>query len=561
MKGLNFTGWQKVGEDKKTTTLKHKKGHMITLAHSKLPKIQQEALKRLKLADGGQVSPPIDPAKAQSAQDSMRQAFKFADGGDVPAADPKAPVTVNVNPPAMSQPVQSAQPVPVAVPQAPPQPNVLLPNGSMNAPTTAQTAQGAAKLGAQVQAAQSAASVPQLQQAISGTANLNQDAVNNINELKSHTDALADYSKNNPLKENAYLENMGAGGKMKTAIGLILSGGGAGVNGQPNMAYDFLNKQIDRNIQAQKDRFGQKDTIWGAYKDLYGNEQVANNLARTHQLDMLDLQAKQTAAQLGTPAAAANYMKLSSELSSQKNKEILDAAGNLGSIPNNPAKGSKAAMPDQGFHQANPNQNLIDQGIVAPSHGMAGAQASIPSNQENPLIEPDPYADSSILTPNAQGHLDSLRYTPKAKEEIDQIKNQYTAAQQADTILGQLHNVHQTLYKDAQQGGAGGYFRRHDPTAAIPFIGEGVSRAGIQPLTDTQTNRDYETNRTRIVSDIANALKGSNVSGEEISRIVNANSPEHGDTPEMVAKKERAIRLFIKNNVNKSLLKDWGLAK
>jgi hypothetical protein len=37
-------------------------------------------------ADGGSAQPPIDPDKAQSAQDSMRQAFKYAPGGKVKMA-------------------------------------------------------------------------------------------------------------------------------------------------------------------------------------------------------------------------------------------------------------------------------------------------------------------------------------------------------------------------------------------------------------------------------------------------------------------------------------------
>ena len=52
---IDLKGWQKIGEDKKTTTMKSEKGHQMTLVHKGLPKIQQEALKRLPLYEGGDV--------------------------------------------------------------------------------------------------------------------------------------------------------------------------------------------------------------------------------------------------------------------------------------------------------------------------------------------------------------------------------------------------------------------------------------------------------------------------------------------------------------------------
>ena len=145
---------------------------------------------------------------------------------------------------------------------------------------------------------------------------------------------------------------------------------------------------------------------------------------------------------------------------------------------------------------------------------------------------------------------------PQVRANYPEAFKQYTKAQQADTILSQLHDVHQNLYKEAQAGGTSGYLRRHDPSASVPVVGHALSLLGIQPATDTQNNRAYETNKTRIVSDIANALRGTNVGGEEINKIVDANTPEHGDSPERVAEKERAIRIFIKNSVEKSMLKN-----
>jgi hypothetical protein len=561
---LNFKDWEKTSEDKKTTTLKHPKGHSITLVHSKLPKIQQEALKRLKMADGGMSNTGGSGApESYVTEDNAAREKAFSDKTpsnmeDKVSPQPASPpVVVNVGTApqgnqAMAMPVQSPKPVPVQQPNIPQGNNPLLPNGSMNAPAAAQNAQSAAKLGTDIEAAKAAAAVPQEQQYLNQTSQLNQNFSNNINDLQQKANDFDQWHKANPLKENAYLENMGAGKKIGTALGLLLSGAGAGLSGQPNMAMEFLNKQIDRNIQAQKDRFGQQNTVWSAYKDLYQNEQVADQMARVHALDMLTHQASLTAAQLGTPAAAAHLLELKSKLAPERNKLILDSAGAMNMIPmNNPNSGGSP----QGGNAQPPAKSGEEPPQASNNANFQSAYAGEKHKPEND------YADSPILNSNAQDHLDTLRYTPKAKEEMDQIKGQYTAAQQADTILSQLHPVMMNLHKDALQAGKSGYLRRHNPVGEVPVLGPFISSAALQPLTDTQVNRDYDANRTRIVSDIANALKGSNISGEEIDRMVRSNAPEKSDTPEMVATKERNIRTFIKNNVNKSLLKDWGLAK
>jgi hypothetical protein len=75
---------------------------------------------------------------------------------------------------------------------------------------------------------------------------------------------------NHPINENHYMENQGAGQKVANALGLILGGFKQGLVGGSNPAMDFINSQIDRDINAQKARADQQNTIYGAYKNLYG---------------------------------------------------------------------------------------------------------------------------------------------------------------------------------------------------------------------------------------------------------------------------------------------------
>lgn len=599
---IDFKEWKKTSEDKQGVEMTHPKGHSMYILYKGVPAIQKEALKRLPLAEGGQVkgihkSEYDKPAKEiknkyekhnageskageHTRKSSESKSFNkelsreeainshhqvlgemqsikpklkgLADGGEVQDQKPQAPVVVNVGTPNQQQVSPAAQQAaaPVEVKEPPVQqqnPNVLLPNGSMSAPGSAQTAQQAVEGQQAIDTSKTDALVP-LEQAKLKAIQLNaQQDQNNINALRTHADNLAQNIKS--IDPDAYRKNMATPAKVATGIGLFL-GGLSTPFGGTNFAADFLNKQIDRDIESQKLNNENQKTIWGAYNSLYGNETIASTMAKASMVDAYKAQIDQIAAKLGTPQALVNAQKLKANLAPIQNKAILDSAGNLSSLPNNPSRSAKA-IPDQG---SNMRHNGMPQGSI----GMGEeSNASIKPS----IIEKDQYADTGILAPDAQQKLDELRYTPKAKDEIDQIKAQYNNAQKADILLSQLHDLHQHLYKNAVEGGSGGYFRRHDPTSTIPFVGDAVSRTLVQPLTANATNKEYDSMKTRITGDIANALRGTNIGQEEIQHIVDRNSPEPKDTPELVEKKERAIRLFIKNSVDKSLLKDWKLTK
>src|ERR1700677_1846789 len=52
---INFKDFKKISEDQKQVHMKHKDGHTIIIAVKSLPKIHQEALKRLPLSEGGEI--------------------------------------------------------------------------------------------------------------------------------------------------------------------------------------------------------------------------------------------------------------------------------------------------------------------------------------------------------------------------------------------------------------------------------------------------------------------------------------------------------------------------
>ena len=60
-------------------------------------------------------------------------------------------------------------------------------------------------------------------------------------------------SENTTIDPNRYITQMGVGAKTLAGIGLVLSGIGSGLAGQGNLANEALQKNIARDVEAQKE--------------------------------------------------------------------------------------------------------------------------------------------------------------------------------------------------------------------------------------------------------------------------------------------------------------------
>ncbi len=78
--------------------------------------------------------------------------------------------------------------------------------------------------------------------------------------------------QNGHINPSRYMSSMSTENKIASGIGLILGGIGSGISGGPNMALDFLNKQIDRDIEGQKAEMNKKENLVNLYSKMLGNE-------------------------------------------------------------------------------------------------------------------------------------------------------------------------------------------------------------------------------------------------------------------------------------------------
>lgn len=73
------------------------------------------------------------------------------------------------------------------------------------------------------------------------------------------------------------------GEKAMSLIGIVLSGIGSGLTGQPNLALQVIDKAIDRDINAQTAELGKKENALSSLMQKYGNLMQAQQALRLYQ--------------------------------------------------------------------------------------------------------------------------------------------------------------------------------------------------------------------------------------------------------------------------------------
>jgi hypothetical protein len=361
VKGLNLSKFSKVHDDGQLVTMRHYQGHEIRIAKNKLSKQMREDLEKLpvrkekakeaepvKMADGGVVAVPgaqdMDHRAAEAQAVAMTQANPGMTLGDAytkiytqPAPEsPKFRVKGGDFPadPASAAP-QLTQPA-AAPTEAPPAPSLVdpasvkLPDSasSMVAPTATPMQQAVAAqddsldltrkgmmeeasgirgvADAEMRTAKQQAKLLEAAQLESqGIAN---QAKNNFSAYKAQADAVMQDLRDGKIDPNHFMSNMGTGTKIASALGVLLSGIGAGLTHTDNMAMKYIQGQIDRDIDAQKANLAHKGTLLNVLHQQYGDQNDALAMARVHMNDALKLQLEKAAASNPTAAAKAQQM-------------------------------------------------------------------------------------------------------------------------------------------------------------------------------------------------------------------------------------------------------------
>lgn len=304
------------------------------------------------MADGGEVDKtksanPNDKSAAEQAQESLRKAFKFPDSKDAqpapkmmddggmatneepaqevmlpdvappsqaplditPAPDAEIPVSADQAvgpppPPAAAEQTPEANTTQEAAPADQQQmPSIL---GGYNQKLQGIEAQAAAQgnLGEAQAAIQKGAvdkAVQQVEDYKQSFANLDKERLAHIEDMKK---GFVDPEK--------YWDNHS---KIATGLGIILAG--FNPTNHPNAALEFLNKQIDRSVQAQAQNLNAKHNLLAANMQQFGNVRDATNMTKVMMNDVAAHQIDEAAAKSQNPMAQAIALKLKGDLQMQ----------------------------------------------------------------------------------------------------------------------------------------------------------------------------------------------------------------------------------------------------
>jgi hypothetical protein len=295
--------------------------------------------------------------------------------------------------------------------------------------------------------------------------------------------------KNGHIDPNHYQENQTSGQKVANAIGLVLGGWSSAYTHQGNPAMDFLNKQIDRDIDSQKANLDQKKTLFGAYMDQTKNAQSAENMTRATLYGNYALQFQNAALKAATPLAQAKALQGEAAMKAKVAPLIIAAQQNqhLAAIQNASNNGQSGTGLDASI------QSLINQKRMSgdeagakdleskfvPGVGLA-SRAVDPKDsgmmtQYNSL---DSDLNKAIQLQKKFG--DTGAWTPQNRAQASQLKNSLIVRL---SQLSGLNRVNEQEYKNysEQVGNIGG----------VNMGGTLASLKGIQSQLRTEANAKY----------------------------------------------------------------------
>lgn len=155
---------------------------------------------------------------------------------------------------------------------------------------------------------------------------IGRDTEQHYHRLTKEISDISNEIRDGKIDPNAYMNKMSTGEKVGTVIGLMLSGLGSGLSGQPNMAMDFLDKQIDRDIKGQMANLDKKGTLLHALHQQLGSLPQAQQMMKAIAYDQVAGKIAATAAKSNDPQVHARAQSAIAALANQINPAMVQIA-------------------------------------------------------------------------------------------------------------------------------------------------------------------------------------------------------------------------------------------
>lgn len=266
------------------------------------PAHQIKIMKMKKFAEGGEVDP---------GDDGIEEGVTYPPPANDQIKVPDAPVDVNMMAPQVLPQEQPAQASPEMQAMQQPAPQATAQPSAYPSSNELKSAIGSGIAGIKAEAAgqqaQNTQMAAQQQKNIEEEQKFMQMRTEKMAQYQAQYDNLAKEVVNGKIDPNRYWNNKSSGDKMSAAIGILLSGLGAGISGNPNnnMALGMIQKQIDNDIEAQKVNLGNKNSLLSLNLQAQGNMEAAMHATRLQMAAIAQGKLQQVAMQTGNPIIAA----------------------------------------------------------------------------------------------------------------------------------------------------------------------------------------------------------------------------------------------------------------
>jgi len=152
------------------------------------------------------------------------------------------------------------------------------------------------------------------------------DYAANMARLEREQADLHDSIMKSKIDPNRFFNDKTTAGKVSSVVGLILGGIGQGLAGGPNQALETLNKLVDRDIQAQRDNLGKKQSLFAANMQRLGDERAAWAATKAQIASLAQAKIEQAAARASIPTVKAAALEANAQIKAYQAKLNQEAA-------------------------------------------------------------------------------------------------------------------------------------------------------------------------------------------------------------------------------------------
>lgn len=198
------------------------------------------------------------------------------------------------------------------------------------------------------------------------------------NQLHHKFDNLSQEVEQGKIDPHQWWDSKSTGSKILTAIGMLFAGAGTGVGGHPEMVGQVIDTAINRDIDAQKHNLQNKHNLLSKYMEMYNSLPQAEAAARLTLSAGVEGLIKQQAAKLGS----ANAMNMATQANAARRQALLPQMEGLakGQVMGDVYKdmGKSQSGPQQGGAEQSYQKRMEDMRILNPDLGKSMESKYLP---------------------------------------------------------------------------------------------------------------------------------------------------------------------------------------